>query len=55
VSYKVKDSILILPSGVLYREGTFYSISIEREVLSDFTRGKGLFSSYVIVYSRFVL
>jgi len=29
VSYKVEDSRLILPSGVLYREGTFYLISIE--------------------------
>jgi len=40
VSYKLEHSILILPSGVLYREGTFRSISIEREVLSDFHREK---------------
>jgi len=51
VSYKVEDSIRILPSGVLYREGTFYLISIE-EV---YHRGKGLFGRYVIVYSRFGL
>jgi len=29
VSYKVEHFILILPSGVLYREGTFYLVSIE--------------------------